>query len=217
MANLQKAGGTAALVEAFAYIVGFTVMVTVFNPAGAEGWSPLQKLAFTLQRQDLFQAWIILIYVIFGLVLVVLAVALHERLKAGSAALMQVATAFGLIWAGLVVASGMVGVVGLEAAADLYGKDEAQAASLWMATGVIQRGLGGGVEIVGGMWVLLISIAAWRSGGLPKPLNSLGFIVGAAGVITLVPMLGDLGAVFGLGQILWFAWVGVTLLRHRHA
>ena len=48
----------------------------------------------------------------FGVFLVVLALALYERLKAGSPALVQMATAFGLIWAGLAIASGMIVNVG---------------------------------------------------------------------------------------------------------
>jgi hypothetical protein len=34
------------------------------------------------------------------------------------------------------------------------------------------------------------------------------------GIIALVPMLtGTLGPVFGLGQIIWFIWMGIVLLR----
>lgn len=38
-------------------------------------------------------------------------------------------------------------------------------------------------------------------------------LVGVAGVLTVVPPLGELGAVFGRGQILWFAWIGSFMLR----
>lgn len=55
-----------------------------------------------------------------------------------------------LIWAGLVIASGMVASVGLEAVATLHAKDVAQAVTAWVAIAAIQDGLGGGVEIVGG-------------------------------------------------------------------
>lgn len=212
MPSLQKAGGIAALVEALAYVVGFAVLMTVLNPGNSEDWNSEQKLGFALQNKPLFQVWMTFIYVIFGLFLVVLTVALHERLKSGLAGLMQVASAFGLIWAGLVIASGMIAVVGLDVAAALHSQDAAQAASLWVAVGAIQGGLGGSVEVVGGLWVLLISIAALRSRGLPKSLNYTGLVVGAAGTITIVPGLGDLRVVFGLGQILWFAWIGIVML-----
>ncbi len=213
MRNLDKAGGVAALVEAFAYIVGFSVMATLLNPANAADWSPAQKLSFVLERKAIFQMWTLLIYVVFGVALVVLAVALHERLRARAADLMQIATAFGLIWAGLVIASGMVASIGLNAVAALHATDVAQAGALWKAVSTIQDGLGGGVEIVGGLWVLLISIASLRSMALPRVLGFLGLIVGVSDVLTIVPSLGELGAIFGLGQIPWFVWIGVILLR----
>jgi hypothetical protein len=215
MFNLQRAGGIAALVEAAAYVVGFVVMATLLSPGDTEGWTPAQKLSFVLERQSIVQALTILIYVVFGIALVFLAVALHERLNVRSLDLMKIATPFGLIWAGLVIASGMVGSVGLEAVAALHSQDAAQAASVWSAIGAVQDGLGGGVEIVGGAWVLLISAASLRSSVLPSALSYLGFIVGAAGILTVVPSLGELGAIFGLGQILWFAWLGIIMLRAR--
>ncbi|HSN93433.1 MAG TPA: hypothetical protein VLR89_00060 [Anaerolineaceae bacterium] len=60
---------------------------------------------------------------------------------------------------------------------------------------------------------LLISLAALRAGGLPRGVNILGLVVGAVGIITIIPALNALVAVFGLGQIVWFIWVGIVLLR----
>lgn len=203
----------AALLQALTYVVGFAAIATVLDPGNTEQWSALQKLEYTLDRKWMFQLWTLFIYVVFGIALVVLAVALHDRLGVRSPALAQVATAFGLIWAGLVIASGMVASVGLETVDALYAKDSAQAASAWVVIGALQDGLGGGVEIVGGLWVLLISSAALQGRQLPKALNYLGIAIGIAGVLTLVPPLAELGAVFGLGQIIWFAWLGLLMLR----
>lgn len=211
--TLQKAGGVSALIEALAYVVGFVAMATWLNPGDTESWSAAQKLSFVLEQKMLFQMVTIVIYVLTGVFLVVLAVALHERLKSGSAGLMQVATAFGLIWAGMVIASGMVAIVGLEAVATLHAKDATHATSVWGVVGVIQNGLGGGVEIVGGIWVLLISIASMQSRALPAALSYLGLTVGVAGILTVVPGLAELAVLFGLGQILWFSWTGILLLR----
>jgi hypothetical protein len=127
--------------------------------------------------------------------------------------LAQVATAVGLIWAGLVVASGLLIINDLGVVAELYGQDPAQAATVYMALSAVESGLGGAVELPGGLWLLLVSWAAWRGGELPKGLNYLGLLVGAAGVLTAVPTLGELGAVFGLGSIVWFLWLGIVLLR----
>lgn len=216
MIDLQRAGGIAALTQALAYIVGFAVLTTVLNPGDAETWSAAQRLDFVLARKQAFQGWMIFLYVIFGIALVVLATALHERLKASSG-VMQVATAFGLIWAGLVIASGMVASVGLDSLTALHAEDAERAVSVWLTIGIVQRGLGGGIEIVGGLWVLLISLVALRDGKLPRALGWLGLLVGAAGIVTIVPGFGDLGAVFGLSQIPWFIGLGWVLLRRPSA
>lgn len=212
MKDLQKIGGVAALIEAATFVVGFVLLVTLLAPTAAVDVDPGQSVAFLVDNQAIIYIWNIIIYVVFGVLLVVLALALYERLKVASTAMMQTATAFGLIWAGLVIASGMVANIGLGAVVDLYGKDPAQAASVWLAIDAVQNGLGGGNEIVGGIWVLLVSLAALR-GGLPRALNYLGVVIGMAGIITLVPALEMIGAIFGLGLIVWFVWLGIVMLR----
>jgi hypothetical protein len=121
-------------------------------------------------------------------------------------------TFFGLIWAGLVIASGTLINVGMANVVDLYAKDPAQAAAVWLAIDSVFKGLSG-TEIVGGTWMLLVSWAALRGGGLPKTLNYLGVVVGVAGLLTLVPSLEMMALVFGFGQIVWFIWLGIVMLR----
>ena len=215
MDHLRRAGGIAALIAAATFIFGFWLYVTLLDSAkyGAADVDPELHAAFLADHQTIMYLWYLIIYVVFGVVLVVLALALHERLKAGSPAMVQTATAFALIWAGLVIASGMVANIGTGVVVDLAGDDPAQAAAVWLALDVVVNGLGGGNEIVGGLWVLLISWAAVRSGGLPRTLNSVGMVSGAAGLLTVIPAFEVLGAVFGLGLIGWFVWLGIVLLN----
>jgi hypothetical protein len=102
----QKMGGIAALYEAAAYVLGMVFFLFAVDYPGAV--QPAQKLALLVNNQLSMQTVTLLIYVAFGAFLVVLALALHSRLQAGSPAIMQTATAFGLIWAGLLIGSGMV-------------------------------------------------------------------------------------------------------------
>lgn len=216
MNNGSMAGGIASLFQAFCYFCGFAMLATVLNPGETEGWTAVQKLGFILEHEVLFQVWNAIIYVAFGVALVVLTAVLHGLMKPASPLLMAIATPFGLIWAGLVIASGMVANVGLEMVSEIYPGDPAEAADAWRIIGTVQDGLGGGVEIVGGIWVLLLSIASLRSGALlPKPLNGIGLLVGTAGIVTIVPALSVFGAVFGLAQIVWFIFLGVVLLSGR--
>lgn len=213
MNDLQKMGGFAALIEAATYLVGLGLALTLLAPVLDA--DPDQYVAFLADNLTLMYVWHLIIYVINGVFLVVLALALHERLKAGSPTLVQTATAFGLIWAALVIASGMLIINDIGVVADLYGEDPTQATSVWLALSAVEEGLGGAVELPGGLWVLLVSWAALRAGGLPRALKYLGVGIGVAGILTVVPALDVLGAVFGLGFIVWFVWVGIVMLRSR--
>ena len=116
---------------------------------------------------------------------------------------------------GTLIASGMVANAGLTTVVALNATDPTQAALTWQGIEPAIDGLGNANgEILGGLMTLLISLAALRAGEFSKGLNILGLVVGAVGIISLVPVLtGTLGPVFGLGQIIWFVWIGIVLLR----
>ena len=175
---------------------------------------PAQKLTVLVENQLVIFSTNLLLYVFFGLFLVVLALALHDHLKSGAPALMQVATVVGIIWAGSLIASGMVSNAGIDLVVALYAKDPAQAMLTWETIETIaSNGIGNGNgEILGGVWTLLVSLAALRSGGLTKALNILGLLIGAVGIITLTPGLKDLVGIFAIGHIIWYIWVGIVLL-----
>jgi len=210
----MKIGGIASIIQAFCYICGFVMLATVMNPGSTEGWTQVEKMEFILERDTLFIVWNTIIYVIFGILLVALTAVLHQVLRNDASLLMSIATPFGFIWSGLVIASGMLANVGLSMAAQTYERNAEDATRAWSIIGTIQDGLGGGVEVVGGVWVLLVSIAALRGGSpFPVPLNWIGLVVGVAGIVTIIPALSGVGVVFGLTQIVWFIGVGVVLLR----
>ena len=212
MTKLQKWGGVAALYEALAYIIGFVGFIAVVNVGGIA--DPLEKVAAIVENQGLLTALHLVVYVAWGATLVVLSLALHERLDGKRSALARTATAFGIIWAVLVIASGMIYNVGMETVAGLQAANPDQAATVWLAIESVFNGLGGGVEVVGGIWVILLSVAGLRSGNFGRAFNYLGYVVGAAGVVSVVPALAETSAsIFGLTQIVWFAWLGVAMLR----
>ena len=210
----QRVGGIAALSQAAVYVVAMVLFLGILVPAGyGASTDPVQNVAFLADNQTAVYAVNVLVYVASSVLVAVLALALYDLLKVSSPVLTQTATAFGLIWAGVLIATSMIASIGLSAIVDLYGQDPAGAASLWMATEVVQEGLGGGTEIVGGIWVLLASLAALRAGVFPRVLNYLGVVIGAAGIVSVIPALGGLVDLFGLGAIVWFAWLGIVMLR----
>jgi hypothetical protein len=213
MKTLQKFGGFAALYMAVAYLIGMVIFLVVLDYPSIT--DPAQKVALNVDKHMVTFSTNLLMYVFFGVFLIVLSLALYERLKSGAPALMQAATAIGIIWAGSLIASGMVANAGLATIVALYAKDPAQAALTWQGIEIVTNGLGNANgEILGGFWVLLVSLAALQAGGLPKGLNFLGLLVGAVGIISIIPGLTEvMVGVFGLSQIIWFVWLGIVLLR----
>lgn len=210
MGNLQRLGGQAAFGEALIYVGVFLYYGTA--PAFPRDGAAADKLAYLAQHHTSLALVNLLGYVLFGVLLAVLVAAVHERLKPGAPALAQVASIFGVVWVGLVIASGMVANIGLGAVLKASGGAPESALQLWQTMNTVVEGLGGGNEVVGGLWVLLLSCAALQGNVLPRPLNWLGVLVGIAGIAT-VYSADILTEIFGLGQIVWFIWLGISTTR----
>jgi hypothetical protein len=215
MKTLQKFGGFAALYLAAAYLIGMVIFLVVLDYPSITDQA--QKVALNVDKQGVIFSTNLLMYVFFGLFLIILSLALYDRLKSGAPAIMQVATVIGIIWAGSLIASGMVANAGLAAIVPLYAKDPAQAALTWQGIEAVVHGLGdANGEILGGPLTLLVSLAALRAGGLPKGLNILGLLVGAVGILSIIPGLTEmLFGIFGVGQMIWFIWLGIVLMRNN--
>jgi Domain of unknown function (DUF4386) len=208
----QKVGGLAALYLAAAFVVAMPYFLVFVKYPGVV--DPVEKVALLVGNHASMRVMYLITYVIFGIVLAVLALALYARLRDGAPTLTQTATAVGLLWAVVLVATGMIFNAGVAAVVELHGTSPVQAVAAWQAIEPVAQGLGGsGGELLGGLWVLLVSLAALRTAGLPKMLNWLGVAIGAAGVLSVVPALKDLAYGFGLLEIVWFVWLGIVMLR----
>lgn len=208
--NRQKAGGIAALLAALIYVLTFLYYGLSWDfPADADATG---KIAYLTENRVALYCVTLLGYVLFGVVLAVLVLAVHDRLEESTRPLARLATLFGLIWVGLVIAAGMISNVGLMAVTSSSTRDPGDVVTAWISTTQVVEGLGGGNEIVGGMWVLLLSVSALGSGAFRKALCGYGIFVGLAGLLTAIPA--DIFAeVFGISQIVWYIWLGVALLR----
>lgn len=209
MNNLQKIGGVASLLEAVIYISAFVFFGAFWNfPADANS---VQTFTFLAENQTALSIVNFIMYVLFGIILAVLVIALHEHLKTNTPILSQIASIFGIIWVGLVIASGMISNIGLATAIELSTEDPEQAMTIWLTIYSVVEGIGGGNEIVGGLWVLLLTIAALKGKTLSKGLNFFGIFVGIVGILTIYPAE-VFTNIFGLSQIVWFSWLGVAML-----
>lgn len=158
MKNLQKMGGIAALIGATTNLLAIVAYITL-APKGLGSVDPGQAVAFLADNQAIMRVWYLIIYLVFGMSLIFLSLALYERLKAGSPALAQAVTTFGLIWAGLVIVMGTLSINDLSTVVRLYGKNPTQAATVWLTLDSVETGLGnnGGETTVNALWFLLLS------------------------------------------------------------
>jgi hypothetical protein len=199
--NLQKMGGIAALGHTTTLVMGMVLSFTLMFPLLDA--APGQAQKFLSDNRTLVYLWTLLVDWGSAITLVIVLLALFERLKAGSPALMQVAAIFGFLWAGLTISTSNLMLHNFGVVANLSGSAPAQAAA-WTA-------------LVRSIWVLLLSLAAVRTGGLIRAPGYLGMFLGIVGILTMIPALAEIMfMIFGPGMMVWYAWVGIVML-HRSA
>lgn len=213
IASPLRAGAIGGLVAAATFLFGIALFVSSLSDYTTGDPTPAESVDFLVGHQTTLFVWYLVIFIVFGVAIIPLARALRSMLADVSPQLADIGAVFAYIWAGLMFATGMISNIGISAVADLDATDPAAAENLWSAIDTVTEGLGGGNELVGGMWILLVSLAAWGTGRLPNSLNALGMVSAAAGLATLIPGLSDVGALFGLGSIAWFAWTGIVVFR----
>ena len=210
----QRISGLSATLAGVTYLVGFWVYFSILGPAqyGSPNVPVAQHVQFLVENQTLMIAWNLMIYVLNAVLMVFIVVGLHQRISTGREALAQTASAFGLIWAGLILAAGMLANLSISQIVRLAGEDVEAAAHLWRSLTVVGAALGGGNEVTGGMWILLVSVAALQARTIPLAINIIGVCVGVAGVLSTVPALSEATMLFGLGFVVWFVAVGIVLM-----
>lgn len=212
MNNLQKLGGWGSWLHALAYGVSMVLGAILIFPVLGSG--PGAYLAFVAGNQAVVYLWNLVAYWGSALTLVVMVLALHERLKSAAPGGAQLAAAFGLIWAALIIGSGNLMLRDVGVIAKLYASDPAQAAAAWVTLEAVENGIVSGNEVVGSLWVLVLSLTAWRTGELPQSLCVFGVAISLAGLLTVIPPLAEpMIMLFGPGMIVWSVRVGIELLR----
>ena len=212
MQSMQKMGGIGALIAAGSFVVGLAMFVTIFTDFVSAA-TPAAAVEFITNNQLALYSWNITIHIVFGIVLVPLVLAIGDRLRDAHSPLARVASVFGLIWSGVIISTGMIVNIAYATVTSLQATDPEMAATVWAALDAVSNGLGGGNEILGGVWVLGVSIVALRERLFARWINHLGVVMGVAGLVTVVPALENVGAIFGLGLIVWFTALGRTLIK----
>lgn len=212
--TVQKLGGFCSISLGLIYIIAFIVYGGILEYPKADA-TEIERINFLSDNYVMLSTINLISYVLFGILLAVLVVSIHQKIKDNLPNLSILASVFGVIWVGLVIASGMIANIGLNSVIKIGIEEPQKAISIWTSTGIVSEGLGGGNEIVGAIWVLLLSIAALKYSFFSKPLNFLGLLVALAGILTILPFV-VFKEIFGISQIVWFVWIGIAMIRKPH-
>lgn len=156
MIHQQRYLGVQAFTLALIYIFGFFVLLVYMQPLSDQALNHHDRLLFILSNQSLYQYWILVIYVVFGCVLVPFALGIKHYMASNgkSTEWLNASCVLAYIWSGLVIASGMIAVVGIEAISTMSPLESTpehshQIDTIWAMLSLLQDSLGGGVEVVG--------------------------------------------------------------------
>lgn len=215
--SLDGVMGLAAAVCAASFVFGFALLLGPLAGYADPALTPAQALAELARVRDWVALWNAVIYVLFGVSLVFLSLALYRRAAHLASLWPQVLLSFGLIWAAHAIAAGMLANVANARVLDLAPVDPALAQGLWLASHTAKLGLGGSNEVVGGLWLVAAATSARRVGLMGHWAAALGLLAGASGCTTML-LPGQVAEVlFGLGSIAWFAVLAVCSARVRAA
>ncbi|MGI5308677.1 hypothetical protein [Rheinheimera sp. WS51] len=210
MKSANRVTGIAALVLSLIYISAFVYYGAFWRfPIDGDAQT---KMTFIAEHQTITAVFLFITYILFGLVLSILVAGTSRLLGNASEQLKSVTNAFGYLWVGLVIASGMIAIGGVSYAIGIAQTDAQKALDAWTLLMTIAQSIGGDNEIVGAVWVILVSVLALKADVLSKKLNYLGIAVGLAGVATITSVV-IFKELFGVLQIIWFFWLGLCFMR----
>ncbi|MDF2178894.1 DUF4386 family protein [Aliiglaciecola sp. CAU 1673] len=217
--SLQKWGGIAAITEACTYVFGFILFFAVLDRTGYD--TPAGYLQFAIDNRDSYFFGYLVTGLLFSFALIVLVQAVYERFRSTSPQLMRFGATVGYLWVGIVLASSLIFLTSLDALAKYHTEDPGQTLAIFRTINIVVDALGGGIELIGAIWVLVISCVGLKARIFSPFLHYWGLLVSIAGILTLFSGLSFLAknpffelttAIFGLGQIPWFVGLGIAML-----
>ncbi|MBB6479868.1 hypothetical protein [Spirochaeta isovalerica] len=219
MDHLKNKKGTAGLIGigsslymALAYITGIIIFIAVLKyPSITED---MDKVRILVDMKTMVFSTNLLMYVLFGPILVLFILYLRSKLSDDKSVLVGFSSVVGYIWAGSLTASGMIANGAIEPIIKLFQVDPDQAVFLWRMFDTVSLSIGNGNgEILGGLMTLGFGMAMVKDPHLSRGLGIFGIIIGLIGVISLIPGLVDLAVIFGLMQLVWFVLTGFSSLK----
>lgn len=201
MKLFKKLATVSAVYGGLSYIGGIFVYLQLLQYDSAT--SPSEQIHIISSNPFLVHITTLHIYIIFSFGIILLATYLYLKLKEQQPVLGLLSLITGVIWATILIASGFIsmGITTLL----MNGTSASELASTWQASDIVSNALGGGNELIGGVFTGLLSLAMYKTRFSSIATNILGALVFIGGIISALPYLTDIGiGIFVISQILWF-------------
>ena len=211
--QLMYLGAVSLIGMALCYIGLFIIYGAVLSPPGDNGIA--EKVAYLIEHRTLVKSSYILGYVLFACFLCISVQAIHALYCKTSQVLINTASLFGLFWAIVLLCTGMIGITSLELMSTLDKSDQPASEIVYLSSLLMEESLGGGIEILGGLWVFLLGFAGWYHKLFSKPFAIFSIVKGAIGVFSLFATDEIFLILFGLTGIVWFIWLSAIVFKIR--
>lgn len=213
------------LVNIFSFVFGLVLLISKFQYLQDENLSHVQILDMLLSDIHYFQSWNIVVYLIYGMSLLHLTVTLFFATKR---TMPQIATGFlvvGSVWSGYMLCSGGIAISLINSISKIYKYNSELAVEIWISGSLVHESIGGGNELVGAIWLGLISYIYPKGKGLSMATKRFGYVVAFLGLCTLFDPYETFSSLFGVGLILWFLLLYTVvptsfqtwIIRKKHA
>lgn len=212
MKDLQKVGGYAAIAQGLGFVALLIILFTVFVPKGlTPPVDPAKEIAAAAGSPAPFLI-INLIVVLFSITIILVTLALNDRLQAGAPTRMRLAVIAATIGGALFLANGIISFTGYPPLVlTLSLTDNAAAIATVRALDAVVEGLLSAAIFAYGASALLWGWGALSTKGLPMPLSYFVLLAGGVAVLSfVVPPFGLIGPVI---NVVWSLWLGWVLLR----
>jgi len=208
---LKTLAGVAFIGMALCYITLFIIYGAILStPADV---STAEKIAYVIENKGLFNFTYILGYVVFACLLCFCVYVTGNLYQKASPAAMAMASLFGYFWVVVLLCTGMIGISSNELLENYSVANPAAADAIYYASMLMTESLGGGIEFIGGVWLVLLAVVSWRHQLLSKSLTVFTLVKGAIGVATLFSAESLLRELFGVTGIIWFIWMGIVMFK----
>ena len=208
--KLQKIGGFGSIVTAILLIIALVIMLFVFPRLGLVGpsdWFDPVKGLDAANASPITFFLFSLVNILWSIAVILIVLALRERMQAGAPNLMRIAVIGVSIACALWLSGGLMGIVGMPSI--VSAKD---VSAYRAATAVLFSLVSSGDHAMG--WaLLLIGWAALRTGGLPRILSYISALKGIFMILQFVAQ--PLMVAEMLLGIVFYPWLGIVLLRSK--